>query len=54
MLIDELRWFVSRSRLEADALAETCLLWPTLLQKQLQRAEVLVGLAVPEASRNSE
>lgn len=54
MLIDKLGWFVSRDRLEADALAGTRLLWPTLLQKQLQRAEVLVGLAVPETSRNSE
>lgn len=54
MLIDEPGWFVSGDRLEADALAGTRLLWPTLLQKQLQRAEVLVGLAVPEGSRNSE
>lgn len=54
MLIDELGWFVSGGRSEADALAGTCLLWPTLLQKQLQRAEVLMGLAVPEDCRNSE
>lgn len=52
--MDELGWFMNGDRLEADALAGTCLLCPTMLQKQLQRAEVLVGLAVPEASRNSE
>lgn len=44
MLTDKLRWFRSRDSLEADALAGTCLLWPTLLQKQLQRAEVLYGV----------
>jgi len=54
MLIDELGWFMSGDRLEADALAGTGVLWPTLLEQQLQRAEVLVGLAVPEASRNLE
>lgn len=44
MLTDKLRWFGSRGSLEADALAGTRLLWPTLLQKQLQRAEVLCGV----------
>lgn len=48
VLIDELRWFLCADRLKADALVGTRLLWPTLLQAQLQRAEVLVGLAVPE------
>lgn len=54
MLIDNLWWFMSWDSLESDASAWTHLLWPTLLQKQLQREEVLVRLAVPETSRNPE
>lgn len=54
MLIDNLWWFMSWDSLESDASAWTHLLWPALLQKQLQREEVLVRLAVPETSRNPE
>lgn len=45
MLTDKLRCSGSRGCLEADALAGTRLLWPALLQKQLQRAEVLCGVS---------
>lgn len=54
MLIDNFWWFMSWDSLESDASAWTHLLWPALLQKQLQREEVLVRLAVPEMSRNPE